>query len=338
MWPWFLIIVITLGLALLAAQRWRSSEPSAADDNPADREPTPGKAALVDAADATGDGEEAPAAADEAEAAASPPAVRPPRPLAPFNHRRHWAILEGVEDAHGFLLQILKQLLREDSNAGAFVRDDLCHLVDNRGHLMFSALMRRGERMELLAMFPYSESPHIWPLQVRRIEESPDGIEARLLGSCGEATVGIYDTLYLKNRDAYHLGDTYELQVSAVAYQLEPDELGEDFAPDFSGFGPLSSFSPDPNAAPDEVVFHSYIESVAETTFWRVPLRVYVIPLGRPEAGAEPLRVEVYVQDEVAERAFEVGERVRGVLWLYAMWPAHQTGGSGVPAGVAQLN
>jgi len=187
-------------------------------------------------------------------------------------------------------------------------------------------------------MFPYSESPHIWPLVLERIEESPDGLEARLLGSCVGAAVGVYDTLYLKNRDAYQLGGTYEMQVSAVAYQLEPDQLGEDFAPDFSGFGPLTRFSPDQEAAPDEIVFHSYIESVAQTTFWGVPLRVYVIPLCRPSPEMEPLRVEVYVHDEVADRVFAVGERVRGVLWLFAMWPTSETVPQPAGSSALQLN
>jgi hypothetical protein len=318
MWLWLLISVIAISLALLYA-RWRarqrqSARPDEAAAVSGSAGPPPA-ASRPDAADRALPGSD-PADADadaDADAAA---------PLAPFNHRRHWAILEGVDDAHDFLLKIFKQLLREGSGAGALVRGELCHMVDNRGHLMFSALLRRGQQLELLAMYPYAESPHVWPLRLERIEESADGLEARLLGSSDGAQVAFYDTLYLKNRDAYRLGDTYNLQVSAIAYQLEPDELGEEFAPDFTGFGPLSRFSPDSAAAPDEVVFHSYIEEVFTIDFWGVPLRVYVIPLARPDRDKPPLRVEVYVHDAIADREFSVGERVRGVLWLFAMWPA----------------
>jgi hypothetical protein len=316
MWPWLLLIVIAFALALVTAQRWRRQPEAGAAAPPAEGSPATSRPAAAASVE--------PSAAAEQTPAPEEVAVPPAPAIAPFSHRRHWAILEGVEDAHGFLLKIFEELLQKDSRAGAFVRNELCHIVDNRGHLMFSALLRRGEQLELLAMFPYSESPHIWPVVLERIEESPDGLEARLLGSCAGAAVGVYDTLYLKNRDAYRLGDTYDLQVSAVAYQLEPDQLGDDFAPDFAGFGPLTRFSPDQEAAPDEIVFHSYIESVTETTFWGVPLRVYVIPLARPNPEAEPLRVEVYAHDEVADRVFAVGERVRGVLWLFAMCPTSE--------------
>lgn len=317
MWLWLLITGIAIALALLVAGRLRR-RPTSAAAAPAAMSSAGEGAAAPAGPQAAGRGE--PAEAEPDAAADDEPAA--PAAIVPFNHHRHWAILEGVQDAHAFLLQIFKQLLREGSGAGALVRGELCHMVDNRGHLMFSALLRRGQQLELLAMYPYAESPHVWPLRLERIEESADGLEARLLGSSDGAQVAFYDTLYLKNREAYRLGDTYNLQVSAIAYQLEPDELGEEFAPDFTGFGPLSRFSPDSAAAPDEVVFHSYIEEVFTIDFWGVPLRVYVIPLARPDRDKPPLRVEVYVHDAIADREFSVGERVRGVLWLFAMWPA----------------
>ena len=336
MWLWILITVIAISLALIAARRRPSPDSAKADAATGAAAPPlaapPPAASGAAAADAERRPDAASPGADSPDAAAAEP------PLAPFNHRRHWAILEGVEDAHDFLLQIFKQLLREGSGAGALVRGELCHMVDNRGHLMFSALLRRGEQLELLAMYPYAESPHVWPLLLERIEESADGLEARLLGSSDGTTVAFYDTLYLKNRDTYRLGDTYNLQVSAIAYQLEPDQLGEEFAPDFTGFGPLSRFSPDSAAAPDEVVFHSYIEEVFAIDFWGVPLRVYVIPLARPARDKPPLRVEVYVHDAVADRQFTVGERVRGVLWLFAMWPAPPTVAPQVKATLSHLN
>lgn len=331
MWLWILITVIAISLALIAARR-RPSPPAEPADAATAAPPPAVASAAADQPERRPDAASPGAAEVSADAEAAEP------PLAPFNHRRHWAILEGVDDAHDFLLQIFKQLLREGSGAGALVRGELCHMVDNRGHLMFSALLRRGEQLELLAMYPYAESPHIWPLLLERIEESADGLEARLLGSSDGATVAFYDTLYLKNRDTYRLGDTYNLQVSAIAYQLEPDQLGEEFAPDFTGFGPLSRFSPDSAAAPDEVVFHSYIEAVFSIDFWGVPLRVYVIPLARPDRDKPPLRVEVYVHDAVADRQFAVGERVRGVLWLFAMWPAPPTVAPQATATPAHLN
>lgn len=340
MWLWLLITMIAIALALLAAGRLRrrpmsgAAEPLAAGSAAAPIAAVPSHAPDAAAAAERGDRAEAEPEPD----AEAEPELAPELAIVPFNHRRHWAILEGVEDAHAFLLQIFKQLLREGSGAGAICRGELCHMVDNRGHLMFSALLRRSEPLELLAMYPYAESPHAWPLRLDRVEESRDGLEARLVGSCQGVPVSFYDTLYLKNRDAYKRGNIYDLQASAVAYQLEPDELGEEFAPDFVGFGPLSRFSPDTAAAPDEIVFHSYIEAATQITFWGVPLRVYVIPLARPERDSEPLRVEVYAHDAVAERPFAVGERVRGVLWLFAMWPAPPSAAVDAAAAPSQLN
>ena len=74
---------------------------------------------------------------------------------------------------------------------------------------------------------------------------------------------------------------------------------------------------------PDEVVVHSYIEASFDTEFWGIPLTVYVMTLAVP--GEVRMRTEVYTHAAVAERRFEVGERVRGVLWLFGMYPAPTT-------------
>jgi hypothetical protein len=325
MWPWLLFAALALAVALFFSSRRRRGR----DDDAKVVPPASPESAPADPlADAPADlDDEAPPAAEKA--------AREPT-VASFSHRRHWAILEDVEDAHDFLLRIFRQLLSEGSGAGALVHGELLHLVDNRGHLMFSALVRRTEQLELIAMYPYSESAHTWPLQVLKIEESADRLQGRLLGSCEGAEVAVFDTLYMKNRDAYRLGETYPVKVSAIAYQLEPDQLSEEFAPDFAGFGPLSRFSKDSEATPDEIVFHGFIEDVSETAFWGVPLRVYTIPLHQPEEGKAPLRVTVYVHDAVADRPFTIGERVRGVLWLFAMWPTPSP--PAVAADASQLN
>ncbi|MFO0577348.1 MAG: hypothetical protein U1A78_25360 [Polyangia bacterium] len=247
------------------------------------------------------------------------PDDRTAKPTAPFLHSRHWAVLASEEDPRRFLLNIFERMLTPGSGAGAVVRGDLCHLVDRRGRLMFSALIRKGEALELLAMYPYTESPHVWPLTVRAVEESPDGAQARLLCSCQGAQVAVFDTLYLKNRQTYQLGEVYDFQVSGICYQIEADSLGPGFAKEFTGYGPLERFAIDQEAAPDEVVFHSLVEDVFDTEFWGVELLVYVLTLATP--GDVPMRIELYTHPALSERRFQVGERVRGVAWLFAMWP-----------------
>lgn len=288
-----LIAALAIGLVLLA--RWRKR--SASRSHPPDE---------ADEASETPDDDDE----DDDEAA---------RPPAPFLHSRHWAVLASEEDPRRFLLGIFERLLAPGSGAAAVVRGDLCHLVDRRGRLMFSALIRKGEALELLAMYPYTESPHVWPLTVRAVEESPDGSQARLLCSCQGAQVAVFDTLYMKNRQTYQMGEIYDFQVSAIAYQIEADELRPGFSPEFTGYGPLERFSADQEAAPDEVVFHSLVEDVFDTEFWGVELLVYVLTLATP--GAVPMRIELYTHPALSERRFRVGERVRGVAWLFAMWP-----------------
>ena len=50
----------------------------------------------------------------------------------------------------------------------------------------------------MLAIHPYAETTNSWPLLLERIEESPDGLQARLCGRSGGAHFAVFDTLYFK--------------------------------------------------------------------------------------------------------------------------------------------
>src|SRR5262245_37720215 len=118
-----LIAVLAIGLVLLARRRKRAAGRGAGRSSPGS----------TDGASEGKDEDE-----DDEDAA---------RPPAPFLHSRHWAVLASEEDPRRFLLGIFERLLTPGSGAGAVVRGDLCHLVDRRGRLMFSALIRKGEAL-----------------------------------------------------------------------------------------------------------------------------------------------------------------------------------------------
>jgi hypothetical protein len=235
-----------------------------------------------------------------------------------FLHSRHWAVLAGETEPHRFLLSAFEKLLAPGSGSRATGAGHYWHLVDNSGRLQLSALVRKGEVLEVLAIYPYAETANSWPMHLERIDESPDGLQARLCGSSGGAHFAVFDTLYFKNHGNYAVGEVYDLQVSAIAYQLEFDEPAEQSS-GLSGFGALPALSSDRDAAEDEIVFHSIVEDVFECEFWGIELQVYLLTLLHGPDG--PLRVELYTHPSLTERRFAIGERVRGVAWLFGLWP-----------------
>lgn len=239
----------------------------------------------------------------------------------PILHGRHWAVLAGEPEPQRFLVRIFEQLLKSDGATRATGEGRLWHLVDNCGRLQLSALVRKSHMLEVLAIYPYAETENRWPVHIERIDRSPDGLQARLFGESGGAHFAVFDTLYFKNQQHYAVGETYDLQVSAIAYQLESDQIAEERGPQH-GFGSLPVLSDDRDATDDEIVFHSTIEDVFETDFWGIELQVYRITLLDTPKG--PLRVEIYAHPALAERRFSVGDRVRGVAWLFGLWPDPQ--------------
>ncbi|MFO0621283.1 MAG: hypothetical protein U0745_07805 [Polyangia bacterium] len=290
-----------------AAERAVAQHPAAASQTEA--------TAAADGEDAEDEASDEASTGEDEEASASEDAGQKKRS---FLHSRHWAILAGEPEPHRFLLSAFEKLLQPGSGSRATGEGRLWHLVDNSGRLQLSALVRKGDVLEVLAIYPYAETANSWPLQLDRIDESPDGLQARLCGQAGGAHFAVFDTLYFKNHEHYLVGETYELQVSAIAYQLEFDEPAEASGGQ-SGFGALPVLTADRDAAEDEVVFHSTVEDVFECEFWGIELQVYLLTLLHTQDG--PLRVELYTHPSLTERRFAVGDRVRGVAWLFGLWP-----------------
>lgn len=330
MWTWLGLAVACALVLMLLMVLARKSRGEAAAATEAAETTEAGEATAAEVA-ATGpravakqaaDDEEEASADDEADedeadedAEASEDEAPKKRPIL---HSRHWAILVGESEPHRFLLSAFEKLLQPGSGSRATGEGRYWHLVDNSGRLQLSALVRKGDVLEVLAIYPYAETSNSWPVQLERVEESPDGLQARLYGQAGGAHVAVFDTLYFKNHPHYAVGETYELQVSAIAYQLEFDEPAE-ASDGQSGFGTLPVLTTDRDAADDEVVFHSTVEDVFDCEFWGIELQVYQLTLLHTKEG--PLRVDLYTHPSLTMRRFAVGDRVRGVAWLFGLWP-----------------
>jgi len=317
-----MLLLLTGSLWRRTARRQRPDElaaPSEHDSASGEAVPTSGADGDAGGKSAADDGEEA--TADDATGDADGEddgATDLADGRRPILHSRHWAVLAGEIEPHRFLISAFEKLLAPGSGSRATGEGRYWHLVDNSGRLQLSALVRKGEVLEVLAIYPYAETANSWPVQLDRIEESPDGLQARLVGHCGGAHFAVFDTLYFKNHGHYSIGEVYDLQVSAIAYQLEFDEPAEQSGA-LSGFGSLPALSSDRDAAEDEIVFHSTIEDVFDCEFWGIELQVYLVTLLHGPSG--PLRVELYAHPSLTERRFAVGERVRGVAWLFGLWP-----------------
>lgn len=329
MWTWFGVAGGAALLFLLAGWFVRRGKTapaalpdpanSSGDDSARDEGEADGDSLATTDAQKTADpGDKQAADEGEQDDSEAPPVDDSPDQKKPILHSRHWAVLAGESEPHRFLISAFEKLLQPGSGSRATGEGRYWHIVDNRGRLQLSALVRKGEVLEVLAIYPYAETSNSWPLVLERIEESPDGLQARLYGSAGGAHFAVFDTLYFKNHRHYALGETYELQVSAIGYQLELDEPAE-HSTVLSGFGSLPSLSADREAKEDEIVFHSTVEDVFDCEFFGIELQVYLLTLLHHQSG--PLRVEMYVHPSLTERRFEIGDRVRGVAWLFGLWP-----------------
>jgi hypothetical protein len=234
-----------------------------------------------------------------------------------------WVSVLGTDDPYPFLRELFGKLYRPGSGAAAVVEGPWMHLTDNRGGLMFSALVHKEEgKVEVRAMYPYTESGYLWPVQVKVAERSSRGT-CTVLGGAYGVVVGIFDTMAF--RRSYKADEPEIFQVSAIALRLTPEELPEGFAPDFCMSGPARRQSTDTSVPGDVLEVHSVVEAVEPAEFWGTPLTRYLLTLARP--GEHALTLDVYANDARIGRRFAVGDRVAGFLWVFGFRPDYVAAG-----------
>lgn len=238
----------------------------------------------------------------------------------PFEQLRHWAALFHEDDPRPFAEQQLNALFAP-GGAKLLTHEAWVHAVGRGERIHFSALFRRsaGAPLEVIATYPYTEPAYTWDLTIEELDvDEVNGAQGRLLGRVGPARIAVLDTLFFRNRDRYQQGQVVRIQVSALAYQLEPEALDGLYAPDFAGFFPRSALDATAGHPQNEIEVHSVVSRAEEVTLGDRAMARYELTLARLGPEQSPLITEVFA---AGPRRFSPGDRVTGVLSLFGFVP-----------------
>ena len=229
-------------------------------------------------------------------------------PTGHIGHGRHFYFLQQRGDPYEVANEIATEIMSSGKGVG-LQHGDLFHITDGRGDLMFSFLGRAGE---FLTAYPYDDNGFGWPIKVKEIYPWPNGVEGQVVGSCKEARVGLFDTLFFRNKDAYDRDVPLTFLVNGLAYKLFEGEVPRGFSADYTFYIPLTQ---EEEGGVDEVKFSSKVEAVEDVDFWGIPLIAYTLTLAVPEDF--PLRLRMYSHASAGPRRFRVGDRLAGYAWLF---------------------
>lgn len=209
-------------------------------------------------------------------------------------------------DIEDFFGEVFDTLLEGEGMAMKY--DDIFHAVDGRGEFMCSFLV---QDQNVFSTYPYVEEGHEWPIRVEGVHLGPSPLEAQITGTCHGARVGLFDTLYFRNKSLYDEQPTLGFMVTALAYELSA-----------SASDAPSGISQGGGREVDDLIVTGEIVDAHEFQFWDIPLTVYTVSIPAPDG--ETLMLNMYTPLTAQVRPFEIGETVRGEVWLFGQVPIEE--------------
>jgi len=191
---------------------------------------------------------------------------------------------------------------------------------------------------EFFTVYPYVDTGDVYSLTIESILEWPNQFEAVLATTTNNGhSISFFDTKYFANKDKYEIGKSYEFCLSALAYTAEilrersfsfegqkaidflaktgrQPEIDDDgnVRPVVFGLSDLVAYLPRNDPFPDDCEFQSPIKYVAPAkSFDKSLYRLSITIFRDPE-----ISIDLFAKEEFFETPPEVGDPVRGVLWM----------------------
>lgn len=233
-----------------------------------------------------------------------------PTPQLGFDYGPLWAtILRGVPDMGRFLRDRYERMLGPGAASAVATRDDLCHVIDGRGPVMMSALVRpHSQGLEELVFAPYVTGGRLHVFRLEQVQEATGGLEAQLYGQLGAEFVRVLDGLYMPNRGSYVPGETLVLELAGLVRSLHP-VAGQE--------GLSGLYSPNtPDNEPAQTGFYGQVKESVEIVFYGIPLVKYVVDLHGMRQT-----LTLFAHPYAASRELGCGEMISGEAWLLGSRP-----------------
>lgn len=231
-------------------------------------------------------------------------------------HGRHWHFVEEAGRSQEDLMRMLTEVYASSASKVLFQVGETRLIVEPEKELAVGVL---AQGTQIRSAFPYCSGGHIWPIELKQVNEWPGEIEAQHIGSCKGAKVCWFDPHYAQCAAYYKkVSGPVVVQMNALAYQVWKTEwespekeaqMGQMKA--YLPLGDQEGF----DASHDEIQFMSHAEAIRPLDFHGVPMEVITLTVALPDDFA--MRLNLYTPHTDRQATFAVGDRIGGVCWLF---------------------
>jgi len=230
------------------------------------------------------------------------------------------AFFAGDHDIQGFIKHVV-----ESPGATAKRNGDFSGIINLQGPVKALVLIKvNPENAEVYSAYPFLQISNRVEVEIKKIDEWSNGVEAVISGSVGPASISFFDTLYFFNKGKYEVGKKYIFEIGALAHSfIRRDEKDLIMIPDA---GPLkgeklythkmTSFLP-VHEYPAEFQFTCpFINFSGETNSYNQNFKLFPFWLRSNDTEVPIISFPMYVNSKVIKGEPKANDSIQGVGWL----------------------
>lgn len=234
----------------------------------------------------------------------------------------NWTAFFGGDDSD--VKELIKHVV-ESPGAIAKHNGDFSGIINLQGPVKAFVLIKvNPENSEVQSAYPFLQISNRVEVEIEKIDEWSNGIEAVISGSVGSVSVSFFDTLYFFNKGKYEVGKKYIFEIGALAHSfVKRDEKDLIMVPDA---GPLkgeklythkmTSFLP-VHEYPSEFQFTCpFINFSGEVNSYNQTFKVFPFWLRNNDTDVPVVAFPMYVNSKIIKGDLKTNDSIQGVALL----------------------
>lgn len=175
----------------------------------------------------------------------------------------------------------------------------------------------------LYSIYPFLQISNPIPVEINKIDEWDNGVEAIIWGSIGEVSLSFFDSLYFLNKSKYKIGEEYRFHLGAIAHSFE--KRTKDLMIDIKE-GPFkgkkfytqkaTSYMPSNEYGGEFSFTCPFVSFSGNANFLDQSFSLFPFYLRHGEDESNVFTAPMFVNNDLIKSSLKTSDSIHGVAWM----------------------
>lgn len=237
-------------------------------------------------------------------------------------HGNNWSATMGGDDFD--VKQVVKTIVDAPNSVVKKVTD-YSGIIGFDGPIKGLALIKiNPENAELWSAYPFLQISNPIEVEIEKIEEYSNKVEAIISGSVGSVSVSFFDSLYFFNKDKYKIGEKFVFHLGAIALNFEKREEKDLILEPKEGpmkgeklyTHKMTAFLPRADYGGEFEFTCPFVNFSGEVTAYDQKFKIFPYWVRAHDTDAPAFTLPMYINNKIIKGDCKTNDSVTGVAWL----------------------